>query len=275
MITDLRGELLKTFDQLDNEFARTHSEEIIRIYDKLMFVLNDNIKSRYGLKLSKPSEGDVAKNIVKEMNNITKMELSPVINSGANGLVNRLSNIQKQLDKAQVRLDRKIDELNAKLKQLEARGKRKLLEGDTEGASMMASQVAQLKKTLNLLETYRNAMGRQVARIEGLKETIGILAELKSIVKIDLNALNSEEARRVKEQLLGAKNVIGQLEETLIGLEDMVKVEGGEVGTVLSSDEKNVMFQWLEEIKEEVSSVEPEIEGKLGEIEKKIEMQSI
>ncbi|NPA62099.1 MAG: hypothetical protein GXN95_00915 [Methanococci archaeon] len=275
MMTDLRGELLKTFDQLDNEFARTYSEEIVRIYDKIMFALKDNIKSRYGFKLSKPSEGDIARNIVEEINKIKTLEVGPVINSGATGLTNRLSNIQKQLDKASLRLDRKIDELSAKVKQLEARGKRKLLEGDTEGASMIASQVAQLRKSLKLLETYRTAMGRQIARIEGLKETIGILAELKGIIKIDLNALNSEEARKVKEQLLGAKNVINQLEETLLGLEDMVKVEGGEVGTVLSSDEKNVMMQWLEEIKSEVSSYEPTIEEKLNEIEKKIETQSI
>jgi len=275
MIADLRGELQKTFDQLDNEFARTHSEELVRIYDKVILALKDHIKSRYGLKLSRPSEEDVAKRIIEEINKIKDMEIKPVINSGATGMISRLSNIQKQLDKAIVRLDRKIDELGAELKQLEARGKRKLLEGDTEGASTIASQVAQLKKSLRLLETYRTAMGRQIARIEGLKVTIGILSELRSIVKIDLNALNSEEARRIKEQLLGAKNVINQLEETLLGLEEMVKVEGAEVGSVLSSEEKNVMLQWIEEIKMEVSSVEPGIEEKLSEIEKKIEAQSI
>ena len=140
---------------------------------------------------------------------------------------------------------------------------------------MIASQVAQLKKSLKLLETYRTAMGRQIARIEGLKETIGILHELRTIIRIDLDALNSEEARRIKEQLLGAKNVINQLEETLLGLEEMVKVEGAEVGSVLSSEEKNVMLQWVEEIKMEVSSLESGVEEKLSEIEKKIEAQSI
>ena len=172
MITDLRGELQKTFDQLDNEFARTHSEELVRIYDKVIFALKDHIKSRYGFRPLKPSEEDVAKRIIEEINKIKDMEIKPVINSGATGMISRLSNIQKQLDKAIVRLDRKIDELGAKLKQLEARGKRKLLEGDTEGASMIASQVAQLKISLRLLETYRTAMGRQIARIEGLKRQL-------------------------------------------------------------------------------------------------------
>ena len=117
-------------------------------------------------------------------------------------------------------------------------------------------------------------MNRQIERIEGFIDMIETVDDFRWM-KVDIDALNSEEARKIKEQLLEAKNVVNKLEDTLLGLEEIFNFKDAGIESILSSEEKNYMLQLIEEIKMEVSSVEPEIEEKLSEIEKKIEDQSI
>ena len=113
-------------------------------------------------------------------------------------------------------MNKKTAELKAEIEQLGTEYKRKLLEGDTEGASMVVSQVIQLIHSLRLLETYTiTAITSQIEKIEGLKKTVGLLPELSE---------------------LELETAINQLEDTLLSIgRTIVYIDDN---NILSSEEK-------------------------------------
>ena len=147
-------------------------------------------------------------------------------------VIDSLSNLQKQFDKIIDRLNKKTAELKAEIEQLGTEYKRKLLEGDTEGASMIVSQVIQLIHSLRLLETYTiTAITSQIEKIEGLKKTVGLLPELSEL-----------ELETAINQLEDALLSIGR---TIIYIDD---------NNILSSEEKISILESILELIDEIKN---------------------
>ncbi|NPA62098.1 MAG: hypothetical protein GXN95_00910 [Methanococci archaeon] len=179
-----------------------------------------------------------------------------------------LDNIQKHLINVNKNLERKEKEIESRLKELHKLGKKYLTNGDLDNAQHIACQLINVERALKLIKTYKLAIDRAIYRIDGLKDLLETIGCINNILEIDISSLNTEDVNKIKNNLNEAKNVLYNLEETLVGIEKLVSMD--EIASVISKDEMEVMKQWMNDIRKEVSFDVNEIEYKLNKLEKMV-----